>query len=95
MPFGNTLLFCVFSVLYILRWLIYPHEARQIFSHSSMALFLGAIPMGLATVINGFLKYGIVLYGDAAVQIAQSLWYLDAILAVLIGIIVPFFMLWP
>ena len=88
----NTLLFCVFSLLYILRWLIYPHEARQIFSHSSMALFLGAIPMGLATVINGFLKYGIALYGDVAVQIAQSLWYLDAILAVLIGIIVPFFM---
>ena len=88
----NTLLFCAFSLLYILRWLIYPHEARQIFSHSSMALFLGAIPMGLATVINGFLKYGIALYGDVAVQIAQSLWYLDAILAVLIGIIVPFFM---
>ncbi len=88
----NALLFCAFSVLYILRWLIYPHEARQIFSHSSMALFLGAIPMGLATVINGFLKYGIALYGDVAVQIAQNLWYLDATLAVLIGIIVPFFM---
>ncbi len=88
----NTLLFCTFSLLYILRWLIYPHEAQQIFSHSSMALFLGAIPMGLATVINGFLKYGIALYGDFAVQIAQNLWYLDAILAVLIGIIVPFFM---
>lgn len=88
----NTLLFCAFSVLYLLRWLIYPHEARQIFSHSSMALFLGAIPMGLATVINGFLKYGIALYGDVAVQIAQNLWYLDAILAVLIGVIVPFFM---
>ncbi len=88
----NTLLFCVFSLLYILRWLIYPHEARQIFSHSSMALFLGAIPMGLATVINGFLKYGIALYDDVAVQIAQSLWYLDTTLAVLIGIIVPFFM---
>lgn len=88
----NTLLFCAFSVLYLLRWLIYPHEARQIFSHSSMALFLGAIPMGLATVINGFVKYGIALYGDVAVQIAQNLWYLDAILAVLIGIIVPFFM---
>ena len=88
----NTLLFSTFSLLYLLRWLIYPQEARQIFSHSSMALFLGAIPMGLATVINGFLKYGIALYGDVAVQIAQNLWYLDATLAVLIGIIVPFFM---
>ena len=88
----NTILFCVFSLLYLLRWLIYPHEAKQIFSHASMALFLGAIPMGLATVMNGFLKYGMTLYGDLALQIAHGLWYLDVVLAVLIGIIVPFFM---
>ena len=58
----NIVLFSLFSVLYILRWLIYPHEARHIFTHSSMALFLGTIPMGLATIINGFLKFGVVLY---------------------------------
>ena len=88
----NIGLFCVFSVLYLLRWLIYPHEARHIFTHSSMALFLGTIPMGLATIINGFLKFGVFLYGDVAVQIAQVLWYLDVFLAVLIGVLVPFFM---
>lgn len=88
----NIGLFCVFSVLYLLRWLIYPHEARHIFTHSSMALFLGTIPMGLATTINGFLKFGVLLYGDVAVQIAQTLWYLDVFLAVLIGVLVPFFM---
>ncbi|AXY55289.1 C4-dicarboxylate ABC transporter [Acinetobacter chinensis] len=88
----NTVLFSVFSILYLLRWLIYPHEARQIFSHSSMALFLGTIPMGLATVLNGFLKFGLPLYGDVAVQIAQVLWYTDVVLAVAIGIIVPFCM---
>ena len=88
----NIGLFCVFSVLYLLRWLIYPHEARHIFTHSSMALFLGTIPMGLATIINGFLKFGIVLYGDVAIQIAQMLWYVDVFLAVLIGVLVPFLM---
>ncbi len=49
--------------LYVLRWLIYPQEAKQIFSHPAMALFLGAIPMGLATILNGFLKYGVAIYG--------------------------------
>lgn len=88
----NIIFFLVFSVLYILRWMIYPVEARQIFSHSSMALFLGAIPMALATLLNGFLKYGIDLYGDVAIQIAHVLWYIDILLAVLIGIIVPFCM---
>ncbi|RKG37128.1 TDT family transporter [Acinetobacter rongchengensis] len=88
----TSLLFVTFATLYILRWLIYPQEAKQIFSHPSMALFLGAIPMGLATVLNGFLKYGVVIYGDTAVYIAQVLWYADVILAVGIGILVPFCM---
>ena len=88
----NTLIFSLFTLLYLLRWIIYPHEARLIFSHPSMALFLGAIPMGLATVLNGFLKFGLPLYGEIALSIAQYLWYADVILAVLIGIVVPFCM---
>lgn len=88
----NIMVFSAFMMLYLLRWLIYPQEAKQIFYHPSMALFLGAIPMGLATIINGFLKFGISLYGDVAIQIAQLLWYIDVILAVAIAVIVPFFM---
>lgn len=88
----NILVFITFMTLYVLRWLIYPQEAKQIFSHPEMALFLGAIPMGLATILNGFLKYGIAIYGDAAIQIAQLLWFVDVILAVGIGILVPFCM---
>jgi tellurite resistance protein TehA-like permease len=42
-------------VLYGLRWAFYPHEAKQIFQHPSMSLFLGTIPMALATILNGFL----------------------------------------
>ncbi|MFW1871713.1 C4-dicarboxylate ABC transporter, partial [Acinetobacter sp. ULE_I068] len=72
--------------------LIYPQEAKQIFSHPAMALFLGAIPMGLAPVLTGFLKYGIPMYGDVAFQIAQLLWYVDVVFAVGIGVLVPFCM---
>ncbi|CAM4146950.1 TDT family transporter [Acinetobacter pragensis] len=88
----NIALFTVFSLLYFLRWMLYPAEARQIFSHPAMSLFLGAIPMGLATILNGFLKFGTALYGDTAVQIAQWLWYADVILAVLMAWCVPFLM---
>lgn len=88
----NIALFTVFSMLYFLRWMLYPAEARQIFSHPAMSLFLGAIPMGLATILNGFLKFGTALYGDTAVQIAQWLWYADVILAVLMAWCVPFLM---
>ena len=44
----NILLFVLFSVLYGLRWAFYPHEAKQIFQHPSMSLFLGTIPMAMA-----------------------------------------------
>ena len=88
----NILLFVLFTVLYGLRWAFYPHEAKQIFQHPSMSLFLGTIPMALATILNGFLKYGQPIYGDTAVQIAQMLWYADVVLALLVAWAVPFAM---
>lgn len=88
----NILLFLLFGTLYGLRWILFPIEAKQIFKHPTMALFLGAIPMGLATILNGFLKFGITLYGDVALHIAQSLWYVDVVLAVIIAWVVPFAM---
>lgn len=88
----NILLFVLFSVLYGLRWAFYPHEAKQIFLHPSMSLFLGTIPMAMATILNGFLKYGQPIYGDTAVQIAQTLWYADVVLALLVAWAVPFAM---
>lgn len=88
----NILLFITFSILYGLRWLLFPIEAKQILNHPNMSLFLGAIPMGLATIANGFLSFGVHLYGDIAVQIATYLWYLDVFLAVLIAWVVPFCM---
>ena len=88
----NILLFVLFTVLYGLRWAFYPHEAKQIFQHPSMSLFLGTIPMALATIPNGFLKYGQPIYGDTAVQIAQMLWYADVVLALLVAWAVPFAM---
>lgn len=96
--FGTTLwylniaLFVLFTVLYGLRWVFYPHEAKQIFQHPMMSLFLGTIPMALATILNGCLKYGQPIYGDIAVHVAKSLWYVDVLLALLVAWGVPFVM---
>jgi C4-dicarboxylate transporter/malic acid transport protein len=89
----NILLFASFSALYAARWVLFPREARRIFGHSVMSMFFGAIPMGLATIINGFLVFGISWLGaPAAVGIATTLWWIDAAMAVLCGVAVPFFM---
>lgn len=85
----NTILFILFSIIYALRWILFYNEAKLILKHSSMLFFLGAIPMALATIINGFLKYGTVLLGDQLIVVAKNLWYLDALLAIFVSVFVP------
>lgn len=91
--FFNIGLFVLFTLLYTTRWILFPKEAKRIFSHSVAPMFFGAIPMGLATIINGFLAFGIALWGNTAVTIAKSLWWIDMSLSISIGVLIPFFML--
>ena len=88
----NIALFSVFTLLYLGRWLLYPQEAYKIFEHPQMSMFLGTIPMGLATIINGFISFGLPVFGSLAVDIAHQLWRVDAILAIACGIGLPLFM---
>ncbi|WP_159013301.1 TDT family transporter [Acidisoma sp. S159] len=88
----NIGLFSLFTLLYAARWIRFPQEASRIFGHSVVSMFFGAIPMGLATIINGFLAFGIAWMGPAAVSIAEALWWLDAAMAVACGLLIPFLM---
>jgi len=88
----NIVLFILFATLYGARWVMHFDGARRIFDHSSMSMFLGCIPMGLATIVNGFIIFGIPLFGETAVTIAQTLWWADAVIALACGIGVPFLM---
>jgi C4-dicarboxylate transporter/malic acid transport protein len=90
--FLNIVLFLLFSVLYFGRWVAHYHGARRIFGHSVVSMFFGAIPMGLATIINGFLVFGIPLWGSAAVQMARVLWWMDVVMAIACGVLIPFLM---
>ena len=89
---ANIVLFATLSLLYVARWLLYPQASAKTLAHAATPMALGAIPMGLATIVNGYLAFGIARYGAAAVTVAQALWYVDAILAVGIGLLVPFMM---
>jgi len=68
------------------------NEARQIFGHSTVSMFFGTIPMGLATVINGLVQYGLPEWGGAAIAWAQALWWLDVGMALACGVLIPFMM---
>lgn len=88
----NICLFAIFTVLYTARWILYWEEAQRIFSHNIVSMFIGTIPMGLATIINGFLYYGIPLFGDGVVALAEVLWVIDAGISLLCGVLIPYFM---
>ncbi|NWB27564.1 TDT family transporter [Pseudomonas gingeri] len=88
----NILLFSVFSLLYGARWLLFFDEARRIFGHSTVSMFFGTIPMGLATIINGFLVFGVPRWGDGAVQVAEVLWWIDVAMSLACGVLIPFMM---
>ena len=88
----DVLLFVAFSGLYLARWVFFFDGARRIFGHSVMSMFFGAIPMGLATIINGFIAFGPPVLGAAAIRIAHGLWWVDVVLALASGLLVPFLM---
>jgi C4-dicarboxylate transporter/malic acid transport protein len=90
---ANIALFALFSVLYAARWVLFPREAALVFRHPVMSMFFGAIPMGLVTIINGFLAFGPDVVGAGpAVSIARGLWYADAAMSVVCGVAIPYFM---
>ena len=89
---ANIALFVLFSALYAARWVLFFDGARRIFGHSVVSMFFGAIPMGLATIVNGFLVFGIALWGENAVETAHVLWWIDASISVVCGVAVPFLM---
>ena len=88
----NIVLFVVFTAMYAARWVMFFDEARRIFGHSTVSMFFGTIPMGLATLINGFLLFGLPRWGDGVIHIAQALWWLDVAMSLACGVVIPYMM---
>lgn len=89
---SNIVLFACLSILYAGKWIRHPREALRAFSHPVVSMFFGCVPMGLATIVNGTVIFGLTRFGEAAVPVAIGLWWLDAALAVLAGLAIPFAM---
>ncbi|MBD8122745.1 TDT family transporter [Pseudomonas lutea] len=88
----NIVLFLTFSALYLARWILYFDEARRVFGHSTVSMFFGTIPMGLATLINGLLTFGLPRWGSEVLPLAELLWWLDVAMSLACGVLIPFLM---
>nr|NLU58787.1 TDT family transporter [Pseudomonas sp. BIGb0427] len=85
-------LFVLFTLLYTARWVMFFDEARRIFAHSTVSMFFGTIPMGLATILNGCLVFGINRWGEGILPWVEALWWFDVGLALLCGVAIPYLM---
>ncbi|WP_223487664.1 TDT family transporter [Pseudomonas sp. A-RE-19] len=88
----NIVLFVLFTGMYAARWAMFFDEARRIFGHSTVSMFFGTIPMGLATIINGFLLFGLPRWGDGVIHVAEVLWWLDVAMSLACGVLIPYMM---
>ncbi|CAI8825064.1 TDT family transporter [Pseudomonas sp. IT-P4] len=88
----NIALFLLFTALYTARWVLFFDEARRIFGHSTVSMFFGTIPMGLATIINGFLVFGLPRWGEGVIHLAEVLWWLDVAMSLACGVLIPYMM---
>jgi len=84
----NIVFFVVISLLFIARWIFFFEGAKKMLHHPVQSMFIGAIPMGFATIVNGFILF----YGNTYVHLAYYLWWIDALLAIISGFLVPFYM---
>ncbi|MGA5588894.1 TDT family transporter [Pseudomonas siliginis] len=88
----NILLFSLFTAAYAARWILFFDEAQRIFGHSTVSMFFGTIPMGLATIINGFLLFGLPRWGDGVIQLVEVLWWIDVAMSLACGVLIPYMM---
>ncbi len=88
----DILLFLVFTALYAARWILFGHEARRIFGHNTVSMFIGTIPMGLATLLNGALAFGLPRWGTGVIPVVEALWWIDVAMAMGCGVAIPYLM---
>ncbi|MFI8745766.1 TDT family transporter [Pseudomonas sp. NPDC077186] len=85
-------LFALFSLLFVLRLALFRDTLWPMLLHPVQSMFLGAIPMGLAVLLKGLLLFGVPRWGEAVYALAHALWWLDAALALLGALLVPYLM---
>ena len=68
----NVALFSIFLVISILRYSVYPEIWSAMIRHPAQSLFLGAFPMGLATIVNMIVLVCVPAWGTWAIYLVSA-----------------------
>lgn len=80
----NLALFVAFLVMSIMRYLRWPKVFVLMITHPTQAFFLGTFSMGFATIVNMTALVGIPAFGPPFVILAWTLWWIDALISLLV-----------
>ncbi|KAF8322137.1 C4-dicarboxylate transporter/malic acid transport protein [Clavulina sp. PMI_390] len=86
----NTVLFVIFLVMTILRYILWPSLWRAMLYHPSQSLYVGTLPMGLCTIVSMIVYTCVPAYGPRYAILAWVLWWIAAVLCLATGIIIPY-----
>jgi len=88
----NVVLFLVFLFISYLRYTMYPEIIGAVLRHPMQSSFLGAFPVGLATIINMIVLVCVPAWGHGMVILAWVLWWIDFVIALTICFHMSFLM---
>jgi C4-dicarboxylate transporter/malic acid transport protein len=86
----NVLFFTLFSLMFLSRAVFFPESFRRLFHHPVQPLFIGCIPMGFATIVNGMITLWPI--SAASMVWTNAMWWIDVALSVISVLVVPFYM---
>lgn len=89
---GNCALFVVFLFVTVARYICFPWVFTQMLRHTAQSMFIGTLPMGLATIVNATVLMAVPSFGTWARDLAWVLWWSDVVLTIASCFGVPFVM---
>lgn len=86
----NIALFVTFTIISIIRYTVYRGIFVAMLNHPVQSLFLGTVPMGLATIVNMCAFVIVPKWGPWALTLTWTLWWIDAVVSIIICMFLPF-----
>jgi tellurite resistance protein TehA-like permease len=86
----NIIFFVLILLVSIVRLIIFPHVWSFIIRHPVFSLFVGTMPIGLATLIDLFLGICVPVWGGWALTFIWVVWWVDAALSIASCFCLPF-----
>jgi C4-dicarboxylate transporter/malic acid transport protein len=87
---ADICMYAFFLAMFIGRVVLFRETIKPLLHHPLQSMFLGALPMGLAPIVNGIVAFVGARYGDGAYSVALGLWGFDAVLSLVVAIGVPY-----